>query len=176
MGSILSLYIYVMMSTASMLFDFNETTSGSSWKIVDDVVMGGRSQGSFAMSDEGYGVFSGEVSLENNGGFSSVRRRFDDVNCTTFQRFTVRVKGDGSKYQFRVKSDQSDYHSYIYIFKTTGEWQTVEIPFDEMYPAFRGRTLNIPNYPGEKAGEIAFLIGNKKAQDFKLLIDYIELR
>ena len=38
-----------------------------------DVVMGGKSSGSFALSPEGHGVFKGAVSLENNGGFSSLR-------------------------------------------------------------------------------------------------------
>ncbi|WP_286938426.1 MULTISPECIES: hypothetical protein [unclassified Algoriphagus] len=41
--------------------------------------------------------------------------------------------------------------------------------------AFRGRDLNMENFPGDQVEEIAFLIGNKKAESFKLEIDYIKL-
>ena len=60
-----------------ILFDFNIKSDISNWKVVDDVVMGGRSNGNFELNKNGYGVFSGNVSLENNGGFSSLRYRFD---------------------------------------------------------------------------------------------------
>ena len=42
------------------------------WRNVDDVVMGGVSSSSMRI-EEGVAVFKGEVSLENNGGFASVR-------------------------------------------------------------------------------------------------------
>ena len=45
-----------------------------------------------------------------------------------------------------------------------------------MYPAFRGRKLNIGNYPGKQMEMIAFLIGNKNAESFILEIDSIILK
>ena len=60
-------------------------------------------------------------------------------------------------------------------FKTTGEWQTVELKLAAFYPSFRGRKLNLPNYEAESFEEIVFLIGNKKNESFKLLLDKIEL-
>jgi len=44
-----------------------------------------------------------------------------------------------------------------------------------MYPAFRGRKLELPNFSESTIEEIAFLIGNKKNEDFELLIDSITL-
>ena len=44
-----------------------------------------------------------------------------------------------------------------------------------MYPTFRGRTLDMPDYPGETLAEIAFFIANKKAENFRLEIDQIGL-
>jgi hypothetical protein len=86
------------------------------------------------------------------------------------------LKGDGKKYQFRVKSKRSNYYSYIYVFQTTTDWQTIEIPITELYASFRGRTIDIPNYDGESLEEIAFLVGNKKNEDFQLMIDKIEVK
>jgi NADH dehydrogenase [ubiquinone] 1 alpha subcomplex assembly factor 1 len=88
---------------------------------------------------------------------------------------TLRVKGDGNNYQFRIKTSSRDYASYIYEFETTTDWLTITIPFNVMEPRFRGRRLNDPNFPGEQMEEIAFLIGNKKEQSFELLLDKIEL-
>lgn len=164
------LYLFSM-----VLFDFSGNSDLKEWNVVDDVVMGGRSDGHFQLNDAGHAVFEGEVSLENNGGFSSVRYRFPEIEVAGYQKVKIRLRGDGKRYQFRMKSDQSDRHAYITYFQTTGEWQTVEIKLFDMYPTFRGRRLNMPNYSGKKLAEVAFLIGNKKPESFRLELDKIEL-
>ena len=166
----------LLFMTTTTLFDFNTSSNISNWRVVDDVVMGGRSSGNFVINDEGHGKFNGRVSLENNGGFSSLRYRFKTKDVSTYSKVILRVKGDGSNYQFRVKTSSRDYASYIYEFETTSDWTTIEIPFAAMDPRFRGRKLNDPNFPGEQLEEIAFLIGNKKEQSFELLLDHIELK
>ena len=87
----------------------------------------------------------------------------------------IRLKGDGKEYQFRIKDKSSSYYSYITTFKTSGEWQTITIKLKDLYPSFRGRTLDLPNYSSNSFEEIVFLIGNKKKESFQLLLDKIEL-
>ena len=82
------------------LFDFNFESNIRNWKIVDDVVMGGRSNGNFKINDTGYGEFSGDVSLKNNGGFSSVRYNFNTVSSSNFKSFQLRIKEIGKPFQF----------------------------------------------------------------------------
>ena len=125
------------------------------------------------ISGDGHGIFEGTVSLENNGGFTSVRYLTDQRSTKGLAHLHIRVKGDGKNYQFRVKSSIRERHSYVYEFETTGQWQEIAIPFDEMYPSFRGRTLDMPNYPGEQLNECTFLIANQKNESFRLLIDRI---
>lgn len=170
---ILTISLFFMITTT--LFDFNTNSDLSDWRVVDDVVMGGRSSGNFKINTDGHGEFSGEVSLKNNGGFSSLRYRFKTKDVSAYSKVKLRLKGDGNNYQFRVKTSSRDYASYIYEFETTANWMTIEIPFADMDPRFRGRQLNEPNFPGEQLEEIAFLIGNKKEQSFKLLLDSIVL-
>ena len=67
-------------------------------------------------------------------------------------------------------------HSYVHFFETNGEWQTIEILFEELRPTFRGRTLNLPEFAGEQIEEIGLLIGNKKEEDFKIKIRTISLQ
>ena len=161
---------------AQELYDFSLTRDRGDWVVVDDVVMGGRSQGAVGLTDEGHGIFQGSVSLENNGGFSSIRHRSSGIETGAHSVFKLRVKGDQKKYQFRVRTSMNERQSYVYEFETTGEWQEISIPFNEMYPSFMGRKLNMPNYPGENLQEYGFLISNKKNESFRLEIDRIWLK
>lgn len=165
----------IMLQQSFTLFQFNSKCNIEGWKILDDVVMGGVSNGNFKLNSSGYGEYSGKVSLENNGGFSSLRYSLETINSSDYSKFKLRIKGNGKTYQFRVKDSHKIRYSYVYEFKTSSNWETIEIPFKDMYPSFRGNRLNIPNYKGTEIAEIAFLIGNKKEEDFKLLIDSIVL-
>ena len=158
-----------------VLFDFTINSNIDNWRVVDDSVMGGISSSKFFVDASGNGVFKGNVSLENNGGFCSAQHYPKPVSLKEKKVFSVRLKGDGKKYQFRLKSKRSNYYSYIYEFQTTTDWQTIEIPITELYASFRGRSIDIPNYDGASLEEIAFLVGNKKKEDFQLLIDKIEV-
>ena len=88
----------------------------------------------------------------------------------------MKIKGDGKKYQLRIKNNQSNFYSYITTFNTSGEWEELVISVNEMFPSFRGRKLNQANFSHNKIEEIAFLIANKKEENFKLMIDSIELK
>lgn len=169
-----ALILISLMSTSIILYQFDKNSSNSDWRIVDDVVMGGKSSGEFYINESGNGVFEGSVSLENNGGFSSVRHK-ETFQIRSQKNIKIRLKGDGSDYQFRIKSNSSDRHSYIAEFKTSGEWEIIEIRLADMYPAFRGQKLSISNFDKERIEELAFLIGNKKEQKFHLEIKSMEL-
>ena len=117
--------------SAKMIFDFNINSDIQNWNVVDDTVMGGRSSSQFSLNSEGFGVFKGVVSLENNGGFSSVRHRLKKTEVKKYTKIKLRLKGDGKNYQFRVKNNSRDYHSYISTFSTTNDWQNIEIALKE---------------------------------------------
>ena len=169
------LTLFIVMST-SPIFTFSKNANISNWRIVDDVVMGGKSNGTFKLNVNGYGEFSGKISLENNGGFSSVRYSMKTLNVSKASKITIKLKGDGKTYQFRVKANANDRHSYAKSFTTSSEWQTINIDLNNMYPTFRGKTLEIPNFDKTSIEELAFLIGNKKEEHFKLLIESISLQ
>jgi len=175
MKYLLSFIIFISVMSKQMIFDFNKDSNIQDWKVVDDVVMGGRSYSSFTLSPDHFGVFEGQVSLENNGGFSSVRYQFKKLKVGKDSCIIIKLKGDGKEYQLRIKNDSNNYYSYILPFSTSGYWQEIRIPLQDMYPSFRGRNLDLPNFSHDYLEEIVFLIGNKKPEKFKLLIDKIEL-
>jgi len=168
--------VLVSSLSSHIIFNFNKNSSISNWIVVDDVVMGGKSNGNFQLNKNGKGVFSGKISLDNNGGFSSVRYGFNKFNIEKFKSIVLKIKGDGKNYQFRIKHKSSDYASYITSFSSSGEWQEIKIPLNSMYPSFRGRKLDEPNFFHKSIEEVTFLIANKKNEEFIILIDKIELR
>ncbi len=175
MKNVICILILLQGMNSKMIFDFNKGTDIQDWNVIDDVVMGGISSSQFKLNPDGFGVFKGHVSLANNGGFSSVRYQFKKTEVTKYTKIKIRLKGDGKDYQFRVKDNSSNYYSYIATFSTTNEWQDVEIDLKDMYPSFRGRRLNAPNFSHEYIEQIVFLIGNKKDENFEIIIDTIEL-
>lgn len=165
---------FLQMNTM-VLYDFSETATLDGWYTVNDDVMGGRSTCTFKLNEQGNALFTGQVSLENNGGFSSVHYRFPAIETAGFNFLALRVKGDGKRYQVRIKGRAGDNHSYIAYFNTTGEWQDIKVPLRDMYPSFRGRTLDMPNFAGGKIEEFSLLIGNRKEEAFRIEIDKFQL-
>ena len=78
----MKILIYLILITnmgTKLIFDFTTQSDIKNWNVIDDIVMGGKSSGSFKLNTDGYGVFKGNVSLENNGGFSSVKYKFPRI-------------------------------------------------------------------------------------------------
>ena len=174
-----ALILFLIMNTfqtPSLIFNFEPGVSIKGWTVVDDRVMGGRSEGNFEVNSEGLGVFKGYVTTENNGGFSSLRYNFNGLKTAGFKAVVLKLKGDGKSYQFRLKGSDSQRHSYIYSFKTSGELQEISIPLKDFVPSFRGYTLNIPNFDSDQIEQIAYLIGNKVKENFRLEIERISLK
>ena len=161
----------------SLLFDFENSEEIERWRIVNDGVMGGLSKGQIILSDNNTAIFRGNVSLENNGGFTSTRTAPRSYGLDGYDGILLRVKGDGKIYQFRLRTDDRfDGTSYRYEFKTEGDaWMTIAIPFQEFVPVFRGRILkDVEPIDPEKIQQIGFLIANKQAESFQLEIDWIK--
>jgi len=163
-------------TTNTSIFDFHKKADISNWRIEDDRVMGGISQGEFELSDDGHGYFHGIVTVESNGGFSSVQNNSYDLDVEPTDQITIRLKGDGHTFQLRVKDSQDTYYSYEKSFKTSGEWEDVAILLSDMQPTYRGREVNKPNFDKNHISQVRIMIGTKKKQEpFELLIDKIEL-
>lgn len=174
MNYLLGIILIITMNT-QLIFDFNKSSNIQDWRIVNDIVMGGKSSSSFTLSPDGFGLFEGEVSLENNGGFASVNYRFKKIKVNNDSCIIIKLKGDGKNYQVRIKNDSGNSYSYIATFETSGAWQEIKIPLKDMYPSFRGRKLDLPNFSHDSIEELVFLIGNKTPEKFALLIDKIEV-
>jgi|WetSurMetagenome_2_1015567.scaffolds.fasta_scaffold474877_2 hypothetical protein len=156
-----------------ILFDFTTAIHSPAWQIVNDDVMGGVSTSRFQMLTNGGAAFSGVVSLENNGGFASVRSSPVRHDLTGCEFFVVRVRGDGRRYKFTVRTETGfDTPIYQCAFTTQrGEWEEHKLPFKDFVPTFRGRVLtDVPPLNPAKVSSVGFLIADKQDGPFRLEI------
>ncbi len=160
---------------AKVLFDFADPAAMRGWQVEDDGVMGGVSRGNLTHNEAGHAIFRGEVSLENNGGFSSIQNNFSPIDVSAYQHAILRIKGDGKDYRFLVESENDARHYYVAELPTTGEWQEIKIPLRTMYPVRRGDRLDIPDYPAETMAQVRLMIANGRAESFQLEIASIKL-
>jgi NADH dehydrogenase [ubiquinone] 1 alpha subcomplex assembly factor 1 len=160
---------------AKVLFDFADPAALRGWQIEDDAVMGGVSKGTLARDPAGHLVFRGEVSLENDGGFSSIQNNFDPIDVSKYEHAIIRLKGDGKDYRFIVEADKNARHYYLAEFTTNGDWQEIKIPLRKMYPVRRGNRLDLPDYAAETMSQVRFMIANGRAESFQIEIAKIGL-
>jgi monofunctional biosynthetic peptidoglycan transglycosylase len=158
------------------LIDFSDADSAK-WYAVNDGVMGGVSRSDIQRTAHGTGVFAGKLSLENNGGFASVRVALDRHDLSNYAGLEIRVRGDGRTYQLRLRTnDDFDGIAYRAEFETLdGEWNATRIPFNQFLPTFRGRTLkDVPPLDTSQIHWLAFMLADKKSGPFLLEIDFVK--
>ena len=107
-----------------MIASFANDDSLESWTSVNDGVMGGVSKGGFKRTGQGTLLFTGDLSLANNGGFASVRTAPDDYSAPGTRTFRLAVRGDGRRYKLNLRTDDAyDGPSYQAVFSPpAGEW------------------------------------------------------
>ncbi len=170
------LYATAQTESASAMNEFSLDFSAeneSRWSAVNDNVMGGVSRGGWTLSGQGTGVFSGRLSLRNNGGFSSVRMRVEGASLDDCAGIEMRVRGDGRTYALLAGSDGAS-GSWQRAFVASEEWQIVRIPFAEMALSIRGwRPARYPPIAGRRVQTLGFIISDKDERPFRMEIDWM---
>ena len=128
------------------LTDFTAASADLGWYVVNDNVMGGRSEGGFRIGD-GELRFAGSTNTDG-GGFSSIRTKPLDLDLSRYAGIRLRVQGDGRRYTWRLATNarwRGGEIGYRADFDTRdGQWQTVDVPFSSFVPRFRGTRLDGP--------------------------------
>lgn len=163
-------------NTIHRLFDFFNASETEQWEVVNDNVMGGVSKGGASLTEDSCLLFSGSISLENNGGFASIRSEPTDFDLKGFNGIRIRVKGDGRTYQFRLRADRNlDGIAFKHEFETINDtWIELDLPFASFVPTFRGRTLtDVKPLEAAHIRQLGFLLADKKTGPFNLTVNNI---
>lgn len=157
------------------LIDFQDPDEAGRWRAINDAVMGGVSRGGLRV-EGGIGVFSGETSLENNGGFASVRRDPEAFDLSEHPGLELYVRGHGRRYQLRLYTDQLPQGAaYRASFQPrTGQWQRVVFTWSEFEPVFRGRLLeDVPAVDPARIEQLGLMIVDRQAGPFRLEVAWL---
>lgn len=157
--------------SARVLFDFQTTDSDRGWRTVDDVVMGGVSRSTFTCAEPGVGVFAGELSLENNGGFASLRSPDMQTDLAGCDGLELEVRGDGRQYKLNLRLE-SEFDGVVYqsaFDAPAATWTRVRVPFRELEPTFRGRrVLDAPAFDPKRVTSVGLILADERAGPFRL--------
>lgn len=158
------------------LFDFTTNPREPVWVAVNDDVMGGISRGS-AQTSDGTLQFRGLLSLENNGGFSSIRARGKTRDLSAFTHLVLRVKGDGRTYRITLGSNaefRRSRISYQAEFSTqNGAWSEVVVPLARFVPTWRGESLSGPPLDLARIEEFGLMLADGQPGAFALEVAWM---
>jgi hypothetical protein len=161
------------------LVAFGTEADSAAWRNVDDVVMGGVSRSALrrAAGLPGVASFAGVVSLDNGGGFASVRSDPREWDTAGAEALLLRCRSeDGRTYKFTVRTDDGyDGIQYQQRFAPPQrEWGIVRLPVAGFVATFRGR--RVPFAGGLQPGRIrrlGLMVSDKQAGPFELQLEWI---
>ncbi len=159
-----------------VLFKFDKTSDSREWKLVNDRVMGGVSNSRVEIMKDGTLRFFGSLSLENKGGFASVRSLPNERDLSAYNGILVWIKGEGHRYAINLRTDfEVRAGSYRHHFETQNAvWQQVFLPFTGFQLTSFGQIVKeAPPLNTRKIRSVGFLISDKQAGPFVLQIDWI---
>ncbi|RXJ74272.1 hypothetical protein CS022_04225 [Veronia nyctiphanis] len=106
-------------------------------------------------------------------------RRFAPLDLRSVKQYiSLKVKGDGRQYQFRVRTTKSwDGVSYRAVFQTVkDQWVTITIGEDDFVPVFRGRrVINVPEFNFADSRQMGLMLADKTPGAFHLELAEIGL-
>ena len=158
------------MSTENKHIDFGSSMV-EPWRAINDGVMGGLSEGEIAWKDTVM-LWSGQTSLENNGGFASIRGPWEHHDLRAMNRAIIRCRGNGGPFKMTLETSQRWWMPYAYTsFNPNDDWQDVVIDVEDFSwsQAQMGDLRNVA--PSQELGDV-LRIGLMKydgtAQPFEL--------
>jgi hypothetical protein len=162
--------------TSTVLFDFSNQDATSDWFNQNDTVMGGVSDSATTWVD-GQLVFSGNLSLDNNGGFTSTFGPINDQLPTLMsdaEAIVVTARGDGKTYLMQIRN--YDNTRYIQRFTTVANVeQDYVLPLTD-FESVDWRLSVIPNaapIDTTTIGQLGFYLLDKQVGPFEIAISSI---
>ena len=151
----------------------------TSWRALNDGVMGGRSIGVVEYGRKTM-TWAGTVSLENNGGFSSVRSDWGQRDLSAFGSMTMRCRttlGEADTFTLTMETSEQWWMPYWKAnFEAGPEWGEVTLDFNALKKS-SAMTGDLPKLWSWGALDDILRIGFMKydgtAGDFGLEVDWI---
>ena len=154
-----------------LITDFRSPEAEKRWEVVADEASGSHSSSELTVTPANTALFEGEVSIENNGAFASLRTRVRDLFLDMFRGIAIRVKGDGKIYRFRIGTGDTPEGANQATFATQqGAWITIHLPFSK----FEGSGIPASYLDPTTICQIGLMIADKQPGTFSLEIEWVK--
>lgn len=160
-----------------MLFDFGDPSAVAEWGAIDDRVMGGISSSRLSHNPAGHAIFEGNVSLERNGGFASIRSTTANRGKPGAQTCFIEARATGKRFKLNLLTDDAfDSINYQASFTPESAWQTLQIPLANFRATFRGREVpGAPALDPAHIRQVGLMIAERQVGPFALEVRRIGL-
>jgi len=179
MKLLVATFIIFGAALGTMTIDFGSENKETDWYVINDGVMGGLSRSNVSYTADSF-VFKGEVSLQNNGGFSSLRSEFSSFDLSNFKTVELRYRATGYNFALNLATSKVWYRP-VYrtpIVATDGQWQTKVFNLLDFQEVVVGKATG-SSLSSDKLKDIirlGFITNEKRAGQFLLEVDYIRFK
>ena len=163
----------------SSIIDFgNSSGKNQEWILLSDNIMGGVTKSKMEYTSNSV-LLTGEISLKNDGGFSSIRTNYTLVDLSMFKGVTIKFKSTNQKFAFTLQ-DSKDWTKPTFknefSAKKDDTWEEVTLYFKDFKEVIIGEpTGNIMKSTILKnIVRMGIMTYDKKEEPFSLEVDYIE--
>lgn len=160
-------------------FDFGLKKTGTNWNVMNDGVMGGLSKGSATLTDNSL-ILTGEISLANNGGFSSIRSPWETIDLSAFSQTTIRYRSKGQVVAMCFEPNKRWWRPYylLDLQPTDGEWKTVtlELGLGKKYSIAKPRSEGLNKEVLKEILRFGFMTNDKKECSFEFEVDFVTFK
>lgn len=182
MKSLLILLFALTLSTEpgeALVVEFGNTPGKiSDWVLISDNIMGGVSRSKVEYTNRSVQL-SGVISLDNYGGFASLKTRFSKLDLSGYKGVRIRFRSTGQRFAFTLEDSQNwtrpNYKNEFYAQKD-GTWETATILFQDFKETVIGEPTGRKMDPAvlKSIVRMGIITTQKKAGPFSLEVDRIE--
>ena len=159
-----------------MQIDFSNSDAVRDWRVVNDGVMGGLSQGTRFAEDD-HMTFQGTINT-NGGGFSSLRLPMSRGVLADATAMTLTLRSDGRQYSLTFRTSErwrGRSVSYQIDIPTTApdRWTEVTVPFSDMRTSVFGRSVRAAPFDPADVREMGIILADGIDGEFSLQLKQI---
>ena len=163
----------------SSIIDFgNSAEKNQEWKLLSDNIMGGVTKSKIEYTNNSV-LLSGNISLDNYGGFSSIKTKYKSVDLSKYNGIKIKFKSTNQKFAFTLEDNQNwtqPNYKREFSSKKDDTWEEVIIYFKDFQEIVIGETTGnmMKSKSLKNIVRMGIMTYEKKEGPFSLEVDYIE--
>jgi NADH dehydrogenase [ubiquinone] 1 alpha subcomplex assembly factor 1 len=178
--------IYLLVAITSLksfgqspTIDFgNSAEKNHEWVLLSDNVMGGMTKSKIEYTNNSV-LLSGNISLANYGGFSSIKTKYKSVDLSVYIGIKIKFKSTNQKFAFTLEDNQNwmqPNYKREFAPKKDNTWEEVVIYFKDFQEIVIGEpTGNMMESKSLKnIVRMGIMTYSKKEGPFSLEVDFVE--